>query len=226
MAVGWPARPDCRPLTAQQPGEPRKSYYLKWGWAPEVSFGFPFIFSLRAGGPIRRREGRRGFANVTSHFTREVRNFCEKVVNRLHRTPTLKSVIMHERSMKKSLFLGQILNYRRKVLQKLSLQKSFFANTVKREGFDSSKLRIFTMVWEKSWFGAILYPFFSTKIREFWNYNIARNANLGLRPHIYSKFIAESSGTRPLRCRAGFGPEIGRNVIFLPVPWLVSAAVV
>ena len=160
MAVGWPARPDCRPLTAQQPGEPRKSYYLKWGWAPEVSFGFPFIFSLRAGGPIRRREGWRGFANVTSHFTREVRNFCEKVVNRLHRTPTLKSVIIDERSMKKSLLGGQILNYRRKVLQKLSLQKSFFANTVKREGFDSSKLRIFTMVWEKSWFGAILYPFF------------------------------------------------------------------
>ena len=83
---------------------------------------------------------------MTSHFTREVRNFCEKVVNRLHRTPTLKSVIIDERSMKKSLFWGQILNYRRKVLQKLSLQKSFFANTVKREGFDSSKLRIFTMV--------------------------------------------------------------------------------
>ena len=83
---------------------------------------------------------------MTSHFTREVRNFCEKVANRLHRTPTLKSVIMHERSMKKSLFLRKILNYRRKVLQKLSLQKSFFANTVKREGFDSSKLRIFTMV--------------------------------------------------------------------------------
>ena len=82
---------------------------------------------------------------MTSHFTREVRNFCEKVVNRLHRTPTLKSVIIDERSMKKSLG-GQILNYGRKVLQKLSLQKSFFANTVKREGFDSSKLRIFTMV--------------------------------------------------------------------------------
>ena len=74
---------------------------------------------------------------MTSHFTREVRNFREKVANRLHRTPTLKSVIMHERSMKKSLVLGQILNYRRKVLQKFSLQKSFFANTVKREGFDS-----------------------------------------------------------------------------------------
>ena len=83
---------------------------------------------------------------MTSHFTREVRNFCEKVVNRLHRTPTLKSVIIDERSMKKSPFGGRILNYRRKVLQKLSLQKSFFANTVKREGFDSSKLRIFTMV--------------------------------------------------------------------------------
>ena len=83
---------------------------------------------------------------MTLHFTREVCNFREKVANRLHRTPTLKSVIMHERSMKKSLFFGQILNYRRKVLQKLSLQKSFFANTVKREGFDSSKLRIFTMV--------------------------------------------------------------------------------
>ena len=83
---------------------------------------------------------------MTSHFTREVRNFCEKVVNRLHRTPTLKSAIMHERSVKKSLFLGRILNYRRKVLQQLSLQKLFFANTVKREGFDSSKLRIFTMV--------------------------------------------------------------------------------
>ena len=160
MAVGWPARPDCRPLTAQQPGEPRKSYYLKWGWAPEVSFGFPFIFSLRAGGPIRRREGRRGFANVTSYFTREVRNFCEKVVNRLHRTPTLKSVIIDERSMKKSLLGGRILNYRRKVLQKLSLQKSFFANTVKREGFDSSKLRIFTMVWEKKLIWCDTVPIF------------------------------------------------------------------
>mgnify|MGYP004037751157 FL=1 len=83
---------------------------------------------------------------MTSHFTREVRNFCEKVVNRLHRTPTLKSVIIDETSMKKSLLGGQILNYRRKVLQKLSLQKSFFANTVNRDGFDSSKLRIFTMV--------------------------------------------------------------------------------
>ena len=83
---------------------------------------------------------------MTSHFTREVRNFCEKVVNRLHRTPTLKSVIIDERSMKKSFLGGQILNYRRKVLQKLSLQKSFFANTVKRDGFDTSKLRIFTMV--------------------------------------------------------------------------------
>ena len=73
---------------------------------------------------------------MTSHFTREVRNFCEKVVNRLHRTPTLKSVIIDERSMKKSLLGGQILNYRRKVLQKLSLQKSFFANNFTREGFD------------------------------------------------------------------------------------------
>ena len=27
-------------------------------------------------------------------------------------------------------------------------------------------------------------------------------------------------------CRAGFAHEIGLNVIFLPVPWLVSAAVV
>ena len=66
-------------------------------------------------------------------------------------------------SINKSYFLGRILNYRRKVLQKLSLQNSFFANTVKREGSDSSKLRIFTMVWEKSWFGAILYPFFFDK---------------------------------------------------------------
>ena len=135
MAVGWPARPDCRPLTAQQPGEPRKSYYLKWGWAPEVSFGFPFIFSLRAGGPIRRRVGRRGFAILTSHFTREVCNFCEKVTNRLHRTPTFKSVIIDETSMKKSLFLSRILNYRRKVLQKLSLQKSFFRKHRKTRWF-------------------------------------------------------------------------------------------
>ena len=83
---------------------------------------------------------------MTSHSTREVRNFREKVANRLHRTPTFKSVIIDERSMKKSFFLSRILNYRRKVLQKLNLQKPFFANTVKRDGFDSSKLRIFTMV--------------------------------------------------------------------------------
>ena len=96
-------------------------------------------------GSKRRRVGRRGFAILTSHFTREVCNFCEKVANHLHRTPTFKSVIIDERSMKKSFFFSRILNYRRKVLQKLSLQKSLFTNTVKREGFDSSKLRIFTM---------------------------------------------------------------------------------
>ena len=149
MAVGWPARPDCRPLTAQQPGEPRKSYYLKWGWAPEVSFGFPFIFSLRAGGPIRRREGRRGFANVTSHFTREVCNFCEKVANRLHRTPTFKSVIIDERSMKKSFVLGRFLNSRRKVLQKLSLQKLFFRKHRKTHVFLWRALPHMSDTWEK-----------------------------------------------------------------------------
>ena len=35
-----------------------------------------------------------------------------------------------------------------------------------------------------------------------------------------------SPQNRRARGRAGFALEIGRNVIFLPVPWLVSAAVV
>ena len=40
---------------------------------------------------------------------------------------------------------------------------------------------------------------------------------------IYNEFIGHEAITVD---RAGFAHEIGRNVIFLPVPWLVSAAVV
>ena len=40
----------------------------------------------------------------------------------------------------------------------------------------------------------------------------------------YLQWIHRARGQA--RGQAGFEPEIGRNVIFLPVPWLVSAAVV
>ena len=64
----------------------------------------------------------------------------KKVANRVDEAPTLESVVSLETSMKKSLFFIDFLTFSREVLQKMEMQNSFFANTVKHMFFLSCAL--------------------------------------------------------------------------------------
>ena len=74
-----------------------------------------------------------------SDFAREVARSREKVAYRVDGTPTLESMVSRETSRKKSRVSVRFLSFRRKVLQKLKMQKSFFANTAKHTAFDGAR---------------------------------------------------------------------------------------
>ena len=74
----------------------------------------------------------------------------KKVANRVDEAPTLESVVSLETSMKKSLFFIDFLTFSREVLQKMEMQNSCFANTVKHRLFYHARYRIFTILGEKS----------------------------------------------------------------------------
>ena len=78
----------------------------------------------------------------------------------VHETPTFESVVSRRRNTIFGTFSTNILNYRRKVLQKLQTQKLIFANTVKPDVFCTQYYRICTMVCAKCWFCTILSFFF------------------------------------------------------------------
>ena len=64
----------------------------------------------------------------------------KKVANRVDEAPTLESVVSLETSMKKYFFFIDLLTFSREVLQKMEMQNSFFANTVKHRLFLSCAL--------------------------------------------------------------------------------------
>ena len=102
-------------------------------------------------------------AVANNDFAREVLTLLEKVAYRVGEPLPFESMVSRETSMKKSICLGWFLNYSRKVLQKMKIANTFFANTVKHMLFYGARYRIWAILEKKKWFYTTLSSFFCTQ---------------------------------------------------------------